>query len=358
MTLLSKFLVLPVTFLSSLAFADGPAGLSYFHQDWELACDNTRTCRVAGYHSDDEELGVSVLLTRKAGPNEPVTGQLMIGQYGENATLNNLPSVFRLSLRINERPIESVSISMSSPVTPLTPKQVTALLAALVRKSHIELTTGDVIWSLSDKGAAAVLLKMDEFQGRIGTPGALVKKGDKDEGTVLPAVQVPVVIAASLPKPLPDDALFAKKSQKDLMEAIRSTLKGDDYCPGLTEAEAESANLAATRLSDTKILISAQCWMGAYNIGHGYWVINSSPPYQPILITTLGSDQSDGTISASHKGRGLGDCWSSKEWTWDGRQFVHTEESSTGMCKLMAPGGAWSLPTIVTEVRPAAQRKR
>jgi hypothetical protein len=357
MALLSKCLVLPLTFLSSLAFADGVSGLSYSHQDWELACDNTRTCRAAGYHSDGEELGVSVLLTRKAGPNEPVTGQLMIGQYGENPTLDSLPSVFRLSLRMNERPVGGVTISKSSLVAILTLKQVTALLAALARKSHIELTTGDVIWPLSDKGAAAVLLKMDEFQGRIGTPGALVKKGSKDEGAVLPAVQVPVVIAASLPKPLPDDQLFAKKNSRALTEAVRATFKEDD-CSGLTEAEGESADLTATRLSDTKILISAQCWMGAYNIGYGFWVINSSPPYWPLLVTTLGSDHSDGTISASHKGRGLGDCWSSEAWTWDGRQFVHTEESSTGMCKLMAPGGAWSLPTIVTEVRPATQGKR
>jgi hypothetical protein len=357
MALLSKCLLLLFAFLSSLAFADWPSGLSFFHHDWELACDNTRTCRAAGYHSDSEELGVSVLLTRKAGPNEPVAGQLMIGQYGENPTLDSLPSVFKLSLHINERPVGQVTISKDSLVANLTPSQVAALLAALVRKSRIELTAGDDIWSLSDKGAAAVLLKMDEFQGRIGTPGALVKKGHKDEGAVLPAVQVPVVIAASLPKPLPHDQLFAKKHSRALTEAVRAIIKEDD-CPGLTEAEGEGADLTATRLSDTKILISAQCWMGAYNIGYGFWVINSSPPYRPILVTTLGSDHSDGTISASHKGRGLGDCWNSEAWTWDGKQFVHTEESSTGMCKLMAPGGAWSLPMIVTEVRPATQGKR
>ena len=354
MNLLSKCLVLPFVILSSLAFADKPSGLSFFHHDWELACDNTRTCRAAGYHNDREELGVSILLTRKAGPNELVAGQLMIGQYGENSTLDSLPSVFNLSLRINEESVGQVTISKNSLAASLTSKQVGALLPALARNSRIELTTGDVIWVLSDKGAAAVLLKMDEFQGRIGTPGALVKKGPKDESAALPSMPVPIVIAASLPKPLPDDQLFAKKYSSALTEAIHTTLKEDD-CPRLTEAKGERPELTATRLDNTKILISAQCWMGAYNIGYGFWVVNSSPPYQPILVTTSGSDHSDGIISASHKGRGLGDCWSSEAWTWDGKQFVHTEESSTGMCKLMAPGGAWSLPTIITEVRPATQ---
>lgn len=353
MALLPKYLVLPFVFLSSLAFADWPSGLSFFHHDWELACDNTRTCRAAGYHRDGDELGVSVLLTRKAGPNQPVTGQLMIGHYDENPTLDSLPAEFKLSLRINEQPVGQVTIAKNSLVANLTSKQVAALLAALGRKSRIELTTRDATWSLSEKGAAAVLLKMDEFQGRIGSPGALIRKGHKHEGAVLPALQVPIVTAASLPKQLPEDQHFAKKYSG----AIRATLKEDD-CPELTEAGGEGAGLTATRLSDTKMLISATCWMGAYNIGFGFWVINSSPPYRPILVTTSGSDHRDGTISASHKGRGLGDCWNSEAWTWDGKQFVHTEESSTGMCKLMAPGGAWSLPTVITEVRPAAQEKR
>jgi len=39
---------------------------------------------------------------------------------------------------------------------------------------------------------------------------------------------------------------------------------------------------------------------------------------------------------------------SADESTWDGHSFVHTSSSTTGMCKLVAAGGAWTLPTIVT----------
>ncbi|MBB3778970.1 invasion protein IalB [Xanthomonas arboricola] len=31
------------------ALADAPAGIAFDHQDWTIACDNTRTCRAAGY---------------------------------------------------------------------------------------------------------------------------------------------------------------------------------------------------------------------------------------------------------------------------------------------------------------------
>ena len=44
----------------------------------------------------------------------------------------------------------------------------------------------------SSTGASAVLLKMDEYQGRIGTPGALVRKGTKAEAAVPMPTPVPV----------------------------------------------------------------------------------------------------------------------------------------------------------------------
>ena len=48
---------------------DAPAGLFFQHHDWVVACDNTRTCRAAGYASGDDST-LSVLLTRAGGPNQ------------------------------------------------------------------------------------------------------------------------------------------------------------------------------------------------------------------------------------------------------------------------------------------------
>jgi len=59
----------------------------------------------------------------------------------------------------------------------------------------------------------------------------------------------------------------------------------------------------------------------------------------------------DGMISSAQKGRGLGDCWATESWTWDGRSFVHSAESTSGLCRLITAGGPWDLPTRVTEVK-------
>ena len=49
--------------------------------------------------------------------------------------------------------------------------QTDALVAALPRQARIEIIDGKgKAWPISDRGAAAVLLKMDEAQGRLGTP--------------------------------------------------------------------------------------------------------------------------------------------------------------------------------------------
>ena len=249
---------------------------------------------------------------------------------------------------VNGRGLGQLTVRQDSLVAALSPTQVSALLRALLHKSNIEWHAGKNRWRLSDKGAAAVLLKMDEFQGRLGTKGALVRKGSMDEGRVLPAVPAPVVVAAPLSKPKASDAELIKRHSAALRKALYASVKGEDACSLFAESEGQ---INVSRLTENRLLVSMECWRAAYNSGSVYWVISDKPPFKPVVVTTSGTEDSGGTIRASHKGRGIGDCWSSDEWTWDGRRFVPTESSTTGMCKLVAAGGAWSLPTLVTNVR-------
>lgn len=346
-----RFLAPCLAILSLGAQAAPPsAGLSFSHNDWQLVCDNTRTCRAAGYNADDGPNPVSVLLTRLAGPGQAVTGELTLGDYGADGRAPKLPAVLTLSMRVNGRAVGQVVIDTKLNMSAdLSTAQVNALLAALPRASTIEWVGGGNSWQLSDKGAAAALLKMDEFQGRMGTTSALVKKGPRSDEGVLPALPAPVVIAVAPAKPQPGDAHLVKKHGKALRAALLPTVQKDGNCSKLTKPEEGAEDgLSVYRLNANKLLVSMPCWLGAYNFGAGFWVINQAPPFNPVLVTDSGSDYSEGNISASHKGRGLGDCWSTDTWTWDGKDFIHTESSSTGMCKLIATGGAWSLPTIVT----------
>ncbi|MFZ5636343.1 MAG: DUF1176 domain-containing protein [Pseudomonadota bacterium] len=333
------------------AAAEEAEPVSFQHQDWELVCDNTRTCRAAGYQQEYEEasLPVSVLFTRKAGPATPVAGQVALGDDWEESVLDDLPERFKLAMTIDGRAQGEIAMQRKDAVADLTSAQTAALLKALARDTRIEFRVGDRTWMLSDSGASAVLLKMDEVQGRVGTPGALRRPGKRNESEVLPPLSAPVVRAVEPHPPKPADSGFLDRHGEALREALRGAASEED-CMDLFEAN-DPQPLQVARLTKTKLLVSTRCWLAAYNSGDGYWIINDRPPFDPEFVTESANAYEDGALSATHKGRGIGDCWSTEEWTWDGTRFVPTREMTTGQCRGF-PGGAWTLPTRVSDVRP------
>jgi hypothetical protein len=334
--------------LASGAAPAATTGTSFFHHDWELHCDNTGTCRVAGYNADDSEMPVSVLLTRDAGPGTAVTGQLTIGTYDDEPFPDGAPE---LTMWVAGRDLGKVALRDLT--GPLSRAQVDALLAMLTGDDNVAWLAADGRrWALSTHGSSAVLLKMDDVQGRVGTPGALVRRGTRAEAAVPAARPAPVVRAAAIAPARPGDAAMVNASE-GLAGALLATVVDDEECPDLTHPEGEPQPLDVVRLGEHKLLVSTRCWLAAYNAGSGYWVTDDAPPWNPVLVTTAGTGLEDSAIVAQHKSRGLGDCWGNDEWTWDGERFVHTQSATTGMCKLVTPGGTWFMPTIVTDVRSA-----
>jgi hypothetical protein len=332
--------------LPAVAFSTSPPGLVFEHHDWQLVCDNTRTCRAAGYQSDDMiDSPIGLVFTRKAGANEPVSAELYL-----RSTAVDIESAdkFIASLYINNKFLGNISVDRGS--AKMTPNQTNDLLSSFKSPSKIEVKFGKFKWTLSDKGSTAVLVKMDEYQGRIGTVGAILKKGPKDESGVLPLLMPPTIIAASTPVQIRADEEFAKTYYNDLYPALQYSLRKDSVCALHDDYdEDEKPELTSIRLSQTRFIIYTQCWAGMYNQGIGFWIVNSSPPFKATLITDSGSDYAEGQIWAHQKRRGLGDCWYSDEWTWDGKKFIHTVQNAASLCKGFL--GDFLLPRIVTKLQ-------
>lgn len=331
--------------------ADTHNGASFSHHDWEVVCDNTRTCRAEGYSEEGAEQLVSVLLTRKAGPNEPVRAEMRLGEdedegHGAKASVQKLT----LIMRINNKEAGHIDYLTKEASVVLTSEQTKALLVALPGTAKIEWVNGKKHWRLSNKGASAVLLKMDDVQGRVGTPGALIKKGARDENTVSPTIPMPVVTIPPLPELMPSDKQLA--SSKDFIKAMTPTIEKD--CPDRREDDKNNPTIELYRLSKDTLLMSTTCWMAAYNLGDGYWVIKDKPPYQAEFVTDSGSGYDKGEITSGQKGRGVGDCWGAQRWAWNGQHFVVVDISTTGMCRGFA-GGTWNLPTVTAQVKHQTQ---
>lgn len=333
------------------------AGVEFVNQDWQVACDNTMTCRLAGYQAENNsELPVSVLLVRRAGANASVEGKVKLGGAKESSSkaLMQLGDRHRISLFINDKNYgETKTFSATAGNAELTEAQVSALLNALTKSSKIELVLRNSRWQLSDKGASAVMLKADEAQGRVGTSNAFIDRegAAKPNSSVIPPKAVP-----KLRFVLPNSKAVSNNNKKfgmrssQLATIMKGTMKEvDSDCPNLPDKSPWRIN----RLNGSQLLVQHECWRGAYNVGTGVWVMNDSKPYNPVLVTTSATGYDEGKITSVQRGRGIGDCLAKSEWIWTGKSFSKSHESTTGLCRLIAAGGAWELPTYVTEVRTA-----
>ncbi|MGY5958606.1 DUF1176 domain-containing protein [Kosakonia sp. BK9b] len=327
----------------------GHSGVSFDHKDWEVVCDNTLTCRAAGYSAEEEASG-SVLITRKAGPDTPVTVDVVLAEMEADDSTQQA----KLTLWIDGKSQGDVTAE-DSDTWRLSDEQARNLIAAVKGSSKVEFKGGAKPFVLSGEGASAVLLKFDDVQGRVGTPGALSKKGDKAESTVTPAVAAPVIQAVSVEGG--EDRALTEAEARALTPRLLAAVSKENACDRLStpaEPVIEGDNdITLTPLDSKHALISTLCWRGAYNEGYGYWVIDKALKGNPQFITNSASDYGDGVISLGQRGRGIGDCWASAEWVWDGETFRKSSEATTGMCRYIRAGGTWDLPEFVTEVKAA-----
>ena len=146
---------------------------------------------------------------------------------------------------------------------------------------------------------------------------------------------------------------IGRREQAQLLQAITGATDAE-ACPDLfadsDSGDADADPLTVSELSGGKRLVAARCWLAAYNYGVGYWVINARAPYEPTEVTLDGTGYELGQIVTAQKGRGVGDCWYAEAWAWNGHAFVAVGEHTTGLCRGLG-GGAWTLPTLVTELR-------
>lgn len=340
-------------FFSTVSMAS--TGIEFTSQDWQVVCDNTRTCRLAGYQAENNsEFPISVLLVRRAGVNTVVDGKVKLGGAKESSSkaLMQLGNRHRISLFINDRNYGEIKpFSAAAGSADLTATQVSALLEALTKSSKIELVLRNSRWQLSDKGASAVMLKADDAQGRVGTSSAFIHNdaATKPNSRVLSPKSMPTLrFVAPNPKAVSNtNKKFAMRASQ-LVTLMKGTIKEVDIdCPNLSD----KSPWRVSRLNSSQLLVQHDCWTGAYNTGIGMWVINDSKPYKPKLVTTDATGYDKGKITSVLKGRGIGDCLSKVDWVWTGSGFEKSHESTTGLCRLIEAGGAWQLPTYVTDVK-------
>lgn len=323
-------------------------GFSFAQKDWELACDNTGTCRAAGY--GDRMGEVSVLLTRNAGSEQHPTATVTFAQIE-----HDIPADSTASLLIDDRDLGSLDAVDDSHFR-LDSDQTSAVLQALANQRKIEFALNGQHMLLSSAGSREVLRKMDAFQRRTGTADALLDKGDAGDDAILPAAPAPEIIAAPVihnAQPVPLNMLQRQKLLPSLTPLLNQRCE-DWQNPAISAAERQ---ITLTALDKTHSLAQALCWRAPYNDGYALWLVDNAQLSKPRLLTTEASSYANGTLVFLHKERGMADCVTGETRVWEGKTFVPSLKYSTGMCREITPGGTWMLPTFVSQVIPKQQKE-
>ncbi|CBG89917.1 DUF1176 domain-containing protein [Citrobacter rodentium] len=311
--------------LSMPLFAAPLNGFSFAHKDWEVACDNTGTCRAAGY-SDN---AVSVLLKRPAGPDTSVTVEVAFAQRMENQ-----PPLTDAALFIDGQKEGALTPSAEGYFT-LSYALRSAFLTALRQDNTIEFAADGNRIPLSSAGSNAVLLKMDEFQKRLSTQSALLHPGDKNSNDVLQAEPAPLIITQPVIRTPEVEPLTATQRLK-MAHQLRLTPEMGCREP----AEGQERLYYRIPVDKQHTLIQTECFDASR---FALWLTNAELTSPPVLITSDASEYENGEIA-----RFSGPV---QFWVWNGKHFILRDEYHSGGQGTLSVGGVWTLPTFVSNVR-------
>ncbi|MCE7932272.1 MAG: DUF1176 domain-containing protein, partial [Xanthomonadales bacterium PRO6] len=162
-----------------------------------------------------------------------------------------------------------------------------------------------------------------------------------------PADSVPPPPPTPRVRPRADGRQLDDVEARRLGKLVRETLEADT-CeePDADRGQADSA----WALADGRTLVQLGCYAGAYNFGSSWFLLAQGQSPQRIAfpvpaedgsgrmattgeLVNAGYDAASGTLGMFSKGRGIGDCGASGEWTWDGQRFQLLEYRSMGDCQ-------------------------
>ena len=341
---MKKVILLSLLPLTAMA-APSLKGFEKTYQDWDLICDNLGTCRMAGYQEEGDN-PVSILFTRAAGENAAVEGKLTISPFGEAD--RDVQVGQDIEIWLNGKSLGTVKHISDENPDKLTEAQTKALLSGLKKESEIRLTYGKTTLKVSDKGAAAAMLKMDEFQQRLNTPSALICKGQEKHAVLAPQ-PAPKIEVVSVNNRKTTELKRGEKQYDNVLTLLRKANSCDDE-------DITSQDITLYPLTQNKVLAEALCVRGAYQSTNYYAVLDDKlSKVEQVLEDRYNFAYYDEKLNAlivegSYKSSGLAESWYGYEAAWNGKTFITTAEHTSGSSKGFI-GGAWGgLPTFVSEL--------
>ena len=322
-----------------------PAAVTRVFSGWTVSCDNLGACVTLGTASDANDL-VYLRIARAAGAAAAPEAKLVIaipdGAKGP-FTLFSLTAVTTIQTGDTKIALEPAQASAAADDKSYVSARFggassIALIAALRDASRLEVAIARESGVIELKGLSAALRFMDDRQGRVGGPTALVAKGMTPVGQVPDPAATPIVVPAppgsvtDIETPIVTPALVALASKGCELEAGKPL-----------------EDVKAWRLAPDRTLVGIPCGMGAYNFQTALFFTDAAgkplgpvtlprspadvaPPDASNLVTNGDFDPKTMELNEFAKNRGLGDCGLLMNWVWTGSAFEILSASGLDAC--------------------------
>lgn len=331
--------LLPLLLLASQSPAQGYKAV----KDWIGGCDNTRHCAAIGLAAEDAGSYALLHFERGPAPGDAVRSiRLRVDHEISRKNFWILQADDAELLQFNDMHLVDADSGPGIDIVIEAPAELETLMGAMRSADSLTLVgDGGPIGSISLAGASAIMLWIDEQQGRLGTTTALVRRGEKSPQSAPPAVVLPHLRSVAVEPLGPEDAIAVGAS-------VRADLP-DDACEPLDPDLGIGDEAWST---DDRTLVKLICYRGAYNFGSSWFLVDSkavTPLTFPIPADDGGAPMdtttdlvnaeldANGNLSSFYKGRGIGDCGATGRWRWDGQTFQLASYALMRDCRGVTP---------------------
>ena len=319
---------------------------------WTATCDNLRNCVVIG-SSDDGDGLFYVRVARGAGEtaeakvkvvlaaSDPIPGAPGAIQLSTGGGARKTSEAFHVAAKKDDPDGAALAAEIADP----------AFLTSLEGADTLDYVAGTLKGRLLLKGLVPALRVVDVHQGRAGTANALVAHGD----TVRQASPLPVPPVVKTAE-VAGVAVASPTMSRALLDMAKPACD-----PEVVEAHGDAA---AWMLGPDRQLVAVPCAEGDYNVSVALFTTDAKggqprpamleqPPRQgdaavDNVVVNYQFDVKTLTLTSLDKGRGLGDCGSSRTWVWTGEIFALAQAAELEAC----PGAlAEDWPPIYQAVR-------
>jgi Protein of unknown function (DUF1176) len=301
-------------------------------RDWATGCDNERSCMAVtlapiAVDVDGPADHLETLIEQASAHHlDPIVSIKLPAETGD---------VTKLTLWIDDEAVALPALASGRFV--FTGTMARALLQKMRVGKQMTLRDQDgmVIARASLMGLSAALLRIDEQQGKDGTPRALVRPGKRVPYDDLPGFSV------SLSRPAPSGWPPAAPDAKAM-----AALYANDQCDG---ERTPTPRIVRLDNKNSMMMVPWRCGSGAYNLYSNIMIVNEAGQMKPAIFDYDNGITGDGPsnvvvnaiwdddkriLESFIKHRGIGDCGRVDRYIWGGAKFMLSEQLVMPECRM------------------------